>query len=74
MLKVNSLNDPYKGGLSSYGLLLMFVAFIQFRELNKVKNPQTINLGNILLDFLLYYGENFHYQRYGITCRKPNDV
>ena len=28
MLKVNQLNDPYKGGLSSYGLLLMIVAFI----------------------------------------------
>ena len=28
MLKVNNLNDPYKGGLSSYGLLLMIVAFI----------------------------------------------
>jgi len=57
MLKVNGLNDPYKGGLSSYGLLLMIVAFIQFRKLNKVKVPQTINLGNILLDFLHYYGE-----------------
>ena len=28
MLKVNGMNDPYKGGLSSYGLLLMIVAFI----------------------------------------------
>lgn len=28
MLKVNGLNDPYKGGLSSYGLLLIIVAFI----------------------------------------------
>lgn len=28
MLKVNNLNDPYKGGLSSYGLLLMIVGFI----------------------------------------------
>ena len=34
MLKVNGLNNPYKGGLSSYGLLLMIVAFIQFRNLN----------------------------------------
>lgn len=28
ILKVNGLNDPWKGGLSSYGLLLMIVAFI----------------------------------------------
>jgi non-canonical poly(A) RNA polymerase PAPD5/7 len=39
MLRVNGLNDPYHGGLSSYGLLLMIVAFIQYRELNKVKVP-----------------------------------
>jgi DNA polymerase sigma len=56
MLKVNGLNDPYKGGLSSYGLLLMIVAFIQYRKFNNVRVPQNINLGNILLDFLHYYG------------------
>lgn len=39
MLKVNGMNDPYKGGLSSYGLLLMLVAYIQFRKLNKVRIP-----------------------------------
>lgn len=74
MLKVNGLNDPYKGGLSSYGLLLMIVAFIQFRKLNKVRIPQNINLGNILLDFLHYYGEILQYHDYGIMCRKPNDL
>jgi len=73
MLKVNGLNDPYKGGLSSYGLLLMIVAFIQFRKLNKVTVPQTINLGNILLDFLHYYGEILQYSEYGIMCRRPLD-
>lgn len=55
MLKVNGLNDPYKGGLRSYGLLLMIMAFIQFRKLNKVCIPQNINLGNKLLEFLYYY-------------------
>ena len=56
MLKVNGLNDPYKGGLSSYGLLLMIVSFIQFRKLCNVRNPHQINLGNTLLDFLHYIG------------------
>jgi non-canonical poly(A) RNA polymerase PAPD5/7 len=73
MLKVNGLNDPYKGGLSSYGLLLMIVAFIQFRKLNTVRVPTVINLGNILLDFLHYYGEVLDFQTYGIFCRKPLD-
>lgn len=73
MLKVNSLNDPYKGGLSSYGLLLMIVAFIQFRKLNGVRVPTGINLGNILLDFLHYYGEVLNFVEYGIMCLKPAD-
>jgi non-canonical poly(A) RNA polymerase PAPD5/7 len=73
MLKVNGLNDPYKGGLSSYGLLLMIVAFIQFRKLNNVRVPGAINLGNILLDFLHYYGEVLVYHEYGIMCRRPLD-
>jgi len=72
MLRVNGLNDPYKGGLSSYGLLLMIVAFIQFRDLSQVRIPQNINLGNILLDFLHYYGEIHHGS--AIMCRKPGDM
>jgi hypothetical protein len=32
-----------------------------------------INLGNVLLDFLHYYGEILDYLTYGIFCRKPND-
>ena len=74
MLKVNGLNEPYKGGLSSYGLLLMIVAFIQYRKFNKVRVPQNINLGNILLDFLHYYGARLQYHEYGIMCKKPGDV
>ena len=73
MLKVNGLNNPYKGGLSSYGLLLMIVAFIQFRNLNQIqKQPKEINLGHILLDFLHYYGEMLKIHKFGIMCYKPN--
>jgi DNA polymerase sigma len=73
MLKVNNLNDPYKGGLSSYGLLLMIVAFIQHRKLNQIQMPNQINLGNILLDFLHHYGEMLKFTEQGITCRRPRD-
>ena len=73
MLKVNGLNNPYKGGLSSYGLLLMIVAFIQFRNLNQIqKQPKEINLGHNLLDFLHYYGEMLKIHKFGIMCYKPN--
>ena len=31
MLKYAQLNDPYTGGLSSYGLILMVVSFLQVK-------------------------------------------
>jgi non-canonical poly(A) RNA polymerase PAPD5/7 len=31
ILKLASLNDPYTGGLSSYGLILMVVSFLQVK-------------------------------------------
>jgi len=36
--------------------------------------PNQINLGNMLLDFLHYYGEILQYNEYGIMCRKPGDL
>lgn len=35
--------------------------------------PTGINLGNILLDFLHYYGDVLNFVEYGIMCRKPSD-
>ena len=35
LLKNGGLNDPYKGGLSSYGLILMVVSFIQMKSIMK---------------------------------------
>lgn len=35
--------------------------------------PNAINLGNILLDFLHYYGDVLNFVEYGIMCRKPYD-
>ena len=29
LLKINGLNEPFKGGMSSYGLLLMIVGYLQ---------------------------------------------
>jgi len=39
LLKVNGMNDPYTGGISSYGLLLMIVAFLQFRNIYPFRDP-----------------------------------
>jgi predicted nucleotidyltransferase len=49
------LNDPYKGGLSSYGVILLIINFLNVQ--NKRGNDITINsLGKLFYDILYYYG------------------
>ena len=67
LLKNGNLNDPYKGGLSSYGLILMVVSFIQ-SEIDNEKyneNSPTI-LGETFLNVLGHYGIFFDYNNYVI--------
>ena len=47
LLKNGSLNDPYKGGLSSYGLILMLVSFIQ----SEIDNENIMKLLQTLWNF-----------------------
>jgi non-canonical poly(A) RNA polymerase PAPD5/7 len=49
------LNDPYKGGLSSYGVILLIINFLNVQ--NKRGNDITMNsLGKLFYDILYYYG------------------
>jgi DNA polymerase sigma len=60
LLKCAALNDPYKGGLSSYGLILLVVYYLQLLEDEGRVNPKDKNnVGQILLEFLFYYGARF---------------
>ncbi|KAL4510168.1 hypothetical protein ABPG72_010361 [Tetrahymena utriculariae] len=47
------MNDTYKGGLSSYSLILMLVYFIQYKQ-NIDDLPD--NEAELLIQFLLFYG------------------
>ncbi len=58
MLKLTELNDPYKGGLTSYGLLLMLVAFFKA----KTEWPKDVSLGKWLLWVMHFYAKwNAHW-------------
>ena len=74
LLKNGCLNDPYKGGLSSYGLILMVVSFIQ-SEIDNDKyneNSPTI-LGETFFNVLGHYGIFFDYTNYVIITYPVND-
>ncbi len=51
-LAVHDLNAPFQGGLSSYGVILMIVAFLRQND--------DLELGEALAYFLEYYGKIFN--------------
>ena len=76
MLKIANLNDPYKGGISSYGLILMIVYFLQTQKKNGVditKNENGVNLGNLFYNFIHFYGIEFDFNKYIIVVNVNNE-
>ena len=65
ILKRAHLNDPYKGGISSYGLILMIIYFLKRQysaginiSLGDINNN---NLGQLFYDFLDFYAFKFDF-------------
>ena len=53
------VNDPYHGGLSSYGIILLIIYFLQKNE--KAKNDISINsLGKLFYELLYFYGKEYN--------------
>mmetsp|Transcript_32401 Transcript_32401/g.33707 ORF Transcript_32401/g.33707 Transcript_32401/m.33707 type:complete len:275 (+) Transcript_32401:1-825(+) len=74
ILKCAGLNDPYKGGLSSYGLILLVVSYLQNQlETGRVITKEKYNLGRLFIEFLYYYGVVFDPTKYIILAYLPNE-
>lgn len=64
ILKRGNLNDPYKGGISSYGLILMIVYFLQQQSYAGIDiNLNDNNLGKLFFDFLQFYAIEFDFNK-----------
>ena len=58
ILKRANLNDPYKGGISSYGLILMIVFFLQKQKntcIDISPGENNSNLGKLFFEFIKFY-------------------
>ncbi len=74
LLKCAGLNDPYKGGLSSYGLILIIVSFFQSQQdQGKPLSKENYNLGRLFMEFLYHYGVIFDPSKYIIYTHVPNE-
>jgi len=77
LLKNANLNDPYTGGLSSYGLILMLVSFLQNqnehgKNITIKKEVNSNNIGRLFLEFCYYYGVVFDHSKYVINAYPMN--
>ena len=74
ILKNANLNNPNSGGLSSYGLILMIVSYIQNQKENNIfsENDEDF-LGKIFYGFLQHYGLAFDFGKY-VILTYPNNL
>ena len=52
------MNAPFLGGLSSYGLILLVIAFVNL-DFPQIYGPDGISTARILTHFFLFYGKLF---------------
>ncbi|KAL4465387.1 hypothetical protein ABPG72_009132 [Tetrahymena utriculariae] len=67
-LHARNLNTNFKGGISSYCLLIMIIAF--FRDNQNIS--QSDDYSKILTNFLKYYGTTFNPETIGISLVNAN--
>ena len=74
LLANGNLNNPYTGGLSSYGLILMVVSYIQSKIENQKYNSESPTiLGDTFINVLGYYGIIFKFNKYIIITYPVNN-
>lgn len=71
------LFDPYSGGISSYGLILMIVAYIQNENRERKMRTKLIpppTVAELLIGFLRFYGFKMNYIAKQIVVLEPNQA
>lgn len=65
------LNQPYTGGVGSFLLQMMILAFLQHRERDSFNNrrPSQYSLGALLVEFFEFYSTDFNFITTGISVR-----
>ncbi|XP_018455906.1 uncharacterized protein LOC108827054 [Raphanus sativus] len=67
-LQQRELNEVYSGGIGSYALLAMLIAFLKY--LKDGRSPPEHNLGVLLVKFFDFYGRKLNTADVGVSCKK----
>jgi DNA polymerase sigma len=74
-LMQRNLHETFMGGMGSYLLVCVVLSFLQRHP--SARNPRiyaATSLGNLLLDFFRYYGQEFRYATQGISVLNGGSV
>lgn len=63
-----NMNEVFFGGISSYGLILMAISFLQLHPRIDTRRAN-VNLGMLLIEFFQLYGHDFNYLKTGIRVK-----
>ena len=66
-LTQRNLHEVFYGGISSYSVILLIVSFLQRHPRYAATDPNSANLGVLLIEFFELYGRQFNYMKTGIT-------
>ncbi|KAL1206614.1 UTP:RNA uridylyltransferase 1 [Cardamine amara subsp. amara] len=66
-LQQRELNEVYSGGIGSYALLAMLIAFLKY--LKDGRSSPEHNLGVLLVKFFDFYGRKLNTADVGVSCR-----
>ena len=67
LLKRRDLNNIYKGGISSYALIIVVIAYMHAKQLTDEKNASVVFYG-----FLEFLSKEFQHEKYGIDISVNN--
>ncbi|GAB9471232.1 polymerase [Globisporangium polare] len=67
LLREKGLNNAFTGGLSSYAVALMALYLIERQGMTEESGPEA--LGQLLMEFLEFYGMTFSYATTGISLK-----
>ena len=73
LIRQKKLNETFTGGVSSFLLFNLVLAFLQYKNKTEIsnfnQNSNQLNLGQLLVDFFQFYGFEFNYDEIGISVR-----
>ncbi|KAJ8125371.1 hypothetical protein O1611_g8269 [Lasiodiplodia mahajangana] len=73
-LLMRGLNEPVNGGIGGFTVICMVVHLLQMMPPVQSRSMKDEHLGELLMEFLDYYGKRFNYEKVAIRMDPPGTI